>query len=83
MGVIAWVVVGFLAGLVARAITRSNRPRGCILTTAVGIVGALVGGALMNAAGEEGLGDFGLRSILVATVGAIVFLLVLGAIERR
>jgi uncharacterized membrane protein YeaQ/YmgE (transglycosylase-associated protein family) len=83
MGVIGWIVVGLVAGLIARAITKSPHPRGCILTTVVGVVGALVGGALMTAAGQDGIGDFGLRSILVAIVGAVVFLLVLRVIERR
>jgi uncharacterized membrane protein YeaQ/YmgE (transglycosylase-associated protein family) len=83
MGVIAWIVVGLVAGLIARSITRSPHPRGCVLTTVVGIIGALLGGALMNAAGEGGIGDFGLRSILVAILGAVVFLLVLRALERR
>jgi uncharacterized membrane protein YeaQ/YmgE (transglycosylase-associated protein family) len=83
MGVIAWIVVGLVAGLIARSITHSPHPRGCILTTVVGIIGALLGGALMNAAGKGGIGDFGLRSILVAILGAVVFLLVLRAIERR
>jgi uncharacterized membrane protein YeaQ/YmgE (transglycosylase-associated protein family) len=83
MGFFAWLVVGLIAGLLARTVTRSERPRGCLLTTAVGIIGALLGGALMNLAGAGGIGDFGLRSILVAALGAIVFLLVLGAIERH
>jgi uncharacterized membrane protein YeaQ/YmgE (transglycosylase-associated protein family) len=83
MGVIGWIVVGLVAGLIARAITHSPHPRGCILTTVVGVVGALVGGALMTAAGQDGIGGFGLRSILVAIVGAVVFLLVLRVIERR
>lgn len=83
MGIIAWIVVGLIAGLTARAITRSDRPQGCLLTTLVGVVGAFIGGALANAAGEGGIGDFGLRSILLAILGAVVFLLVLRAIERR
>jgi uncharacterized membrane protein YeaQ/YmgE (transglycosylase-associated protein family) len=83
VGFFAWIVVGFIAGLIARAVTRSQRPRGCLLTTAVGVIGALLGGTLMNLAGAGGIGDFGLRSILVAALGAIVFLLVLGAIERH
>ena len=83
MGVIAWIFVGLIAGLIARSITHSPHPRGCVLTTIVGIIGALIGGALMNLAGEGGDFDFGLRSILVAILGAVLFLLVLRAIERR
>jgi uncharacterized membrane protein YeaQ/YmgE (transglycosylase-associated protein family) len=49
----------------------------------VGVLGALIGGALMNAADEKGIGEFGIRSILVAALGAILLLLVLQAISGR
>jgi uncharacterized membrane protein YeaQ/YmgE (transglycosylase-associated protein family) len=50
---------------------------------AVGILGALIGGALMHAAGHEGVNEFSLRSLLVAALGAILLLLVLQAISGR
>jgi uncharacterized membrane protein YeaQ/YmgE (transglycosylase-associated protein family) len=82
VGVLAWIVTGFIAGALARAVTGHDR-RGCLYTIVVGILGALIGGALFNAAGERGIGDFGLWSILVAFVGACLLLLVLQAVGGR
>ena len=78
MGVIGWIVVGLLAGGLARRATGSER-RGCLGTMIVGILGGILGGALFNAAGGNGITDFGLWSILVAFVGACVLLFVLQA----
>ena len=82
MGLLAWVVVGLVAGALARWIVKDDRS-GCLYTMIVGVLGALIGGALMNAAGDEGINDFGLRSILVAALGAILLLLVLQAVSGR
>lgn len=82
MNIIGWIVVGLLAGLLARWITRDDKS-GCLYTVAVGILGALIGGALMQAAGEKGINDFDVRSILVAALGAVLLLLVLQAIGSR
>jgi uncharacterized membrane protein YeaQ/YmgE (transglycosylase-associated protein family) len=82
MGLLAWIVVGLLAGWIAGMIT-GRRSQGCITKIVVGVIGALIGGALDNAAGGDGIGAFGLRSILVAAVGATIFLFVLEAIEGR
>ncbi len=82
MGIIAWVIVGLLAGLLARSIVGDERS-GCLYTVAVGVVGALIGGALMNASGKKGVNDFDLRSILVAAAGAVLLLLLLQALGGR
>ena len=82
MGVIGWIVVGLLAGALARWIVKDDRS-GCLYTMIVGVLGALIGGALMNAADKRGIGAFGIRSILVAALGAILLLLVLQAISGR
>jgi uncharacterized membrane protein YeaQ/YmgE (transglycosylase-associated protein family) len=79
MGLLAWLVVGFVAGGLAQWVTGSES-RGCLATIAVGIIGALIGGAVFNAAGQKGIADFGLWSIFVAFVGSSLLLLVLGAI---
>jgi uncharacterized membrane protein YeaQ/YmgE (transglycosylase-associated protein family) len=82
VGLLSWIVLGLIAGWIAGRIT--NRPAsGCVTRVAVGVVGALVGGALARAAGYEGVDRFGLRSILLAALGATVFLLVLSALEGR
>lgn len=79
MSLVGWIVVGLLAGWLARWIVKDDRT-GCIYTMIVGVVGAIVGGWLMATIDEEGVDEFSIRSILVAAVGAVVFLLVLQAI---
>ena len=82
MNIIAWIMVGLIAGLLARWIVRDDRS-GCLYTVAVGVLGALIGGALMQASGRDGINDFSLRSLGVAALGAILLLLVLQAIGGR
>ncbi len=82
MNIVGWIVVGLLAGLLARWITRDDKS-GCIYTVAVGVLGAMIGGALMQVAGKKGINDFDLRAILVAALGAVLLLLVLQAIGGR
>jgi len=85
MGVIGWIVVGLLAGGLARMATGSEK-RGCLTTMVIGILGGIIGGALFNIAGGEGIGHFGLWSILVAFVGACALLFIMqaaGVTNRR
>ena len=82
VSILSWIVVGFVAGLLARWIVRDDRS-GCLSTIAVGVLGALIGGALMQWAGHQGVDELDIRSILVAALGAILLLLVLGAICGR
>ncbi len=82
MSILAWTFVGFFAGLLARWIVKDDR-QGCLYTIAIGILGALIGGAIMQLAGGSGVNDFDIRSILVAALGAILLLLVLQAIAGR
>ena len=82
MGLIGWIIVGLLAGGLARWIVKDDRS-GCLYTMIVGVLGALIGGALMNATGNKGVIEFDVRSILVAALGAILLLLVLQAIGGR
>ncbi len=82
MNIVAWIVVGLIAGLAGRWIVRDDRS-GCLYTVAVGVLGALIGGALMQASGRKGINEFSLRSLLVAAVGAVLLLLVLQAIGGR
>jgi uncharacterized membrane protein YeaQ/YmgE (transglycosylase-associated protein family) len=82
MGYVAWIIVGLIAGFLGRRITGDEKS-GCIYTIAVGVIGALIGGALMHAAGHKGINEFDLRSILVAALGSVLLLLVLQAISGR
>ena len=77
----AWIVVGFLAGVLAKLVTGQDRP-GCLGTMIVGILGGLLGGLLFSAAGGEGINDFSLYSVLVAFVGATILLFGWGLLSK-
>jgi uncharacterized membrane protein YeaQ/YmgE (transglycosylase-associated protein family) len=85
VGIIGWILLGFLAGLIAKAIMPGAERGGFILTTLLGIGGALLGGFL---ASVLGLGDpidefFDLSTWFAAVVGAIVILFAWNALDRR
>jgi uncharacterized membrane protein YeaQ/YmgE (transglycosylase-associated protein family) len=78
---ISWIVVGLIAGFLAKLVTGSDRP-GCLGATVVGILGGVLGGIVFSAAGGEGINDFSLYSILVAFVGATALLFVWSLIRN-
>jgi uncharacterized membrane protein YeaQ/YmgE (transglycosylase-associated protein family) len=75
MSLLAWIVLGLIAGLVARALVPSRGPGGCIVTVLVGVAGALLGGWLSTLLGFGGLaGGLDLRNLIIAVLGALVLL---------
>lgn len=82
MNILGWIVVGLIAGGIARRIVKDDRS-GCIYTMVVGVLGALIGGGLMNAVDSRGINDFSFRSIGVAIIGSVLLLLVLQALAGR
>ena len=85
MGIIGWIVLGFLAGLIAKAIMPGGERVGVILTTVLGVGGALLGGFIATALG---LGDpidefFDLSTWVAAIVGALIILYLWNAIRAR
>jgi uncharacterized membrane protein YeaQ/YmgE (transglycosylase-associated protein family) len=82
MGLLGWIVVGLIAGGLARWIVKDDRT-GCIYTMVIGVLGALIGGGLMSFIDEEGVDEFSIRSIIVAALGAVLLLLVLQALAGR
>jgi uncharacterized membrane protein YeaQ/YmgE (transglycosylase-associated protein family) len=89
MGIIGWILLGLIAGAIAKAILPGDDPGGIIVTTIIGIVGALLGGFLATAIfGAHPLDNFfDLSTWLTAIVGAIILLLVyrlfIGSRRRR
>jgi uncharacterized membrane protein YeaQ/YmgE (transglycosylase-associated protein family) len=79
---LSWIVVGFVAGALAKAVTGVRRS-GCLGTIVVGILGGIFGGILFKAAGGEGVNRFSLYSVLVAFIGATVLLFIWGALTGR
>ena len=82
MGIIGWIILGLPAGLIAKAILPGEDPGGIIITTLIGIAGALIGGFITKALG---FGDpidefFDLSTWLGAIIGSIVLLLIYRAL---
>lgn len=82
MSLLSWIVVGLLAGALARWIVKDDRS-GCIYTMVVGVLGAIIGGWLMATIDKDGVDEFSLRSVGVAAIGAVLLLLVLQALAGR
>jgi uncharacterized membrane protein YeaQ/YmgE (transglycosylase-associated protein family) len=82
MSIVWAIVIGFVAGVIAKFLTPGrNEPSGFILTTVLGIVGALVATWLGQAVGWYGPDDS--AGLIGSVVGAVIILLVCGALSRR
>ena len=82
MSILAWIGVGIIAGWLAEKITGSNH--GLLTNLIVGIIGAFIGGFLVSQLFDyRYVEGFNLPSILVATLGAVVLLFVLGFLRGR
>ena len=85
MGIIGWVILGLLAGIIAKALLPGDDPGGFIITGLLGIAGALLGGFIAQALGFGDPTDefFDLSTWLAAIIGAIVLLLIYRMIFGR
>ena len=84
MGIIGWIVLGLIAGAIAKAILPGTQGGGWIITLILGVVGALVGGFIGSALFNIGLEEFwSIQTWLVAIAGALVVLVIYGAITGR
>jgi uncharacterized membrane protein YeaQ/YmgE (transglycosylase-associated protein family) len=82
LDIIFWIVLGGLAGWIASMIMGTDARMGAGANIVVGIIGAIIGGLLMNAMGGPGVTGFNLYSILVAIGGAVILLLLVRAFRR-
>ena len=82
MGVVEWIVVGFIAGAISGALLGGKTARGCLPNIVVGIVGGVLGGWLADAMGFEQITGF-IAAVVVAVFGSLLVRLVLNAMERR
>jgi uncharacterized membrane protein YeaQ/YmgE (transglycosylase-associated protein family) len=85
MGIIGWILLGLLAGIIAKAVLPGDDPGGIIVTTIIGIVGAVLGGLIARALD---IGDpidefFDISTWLAAIIGAIALLLIYRVVVGR
>jgi uncharacterized membrane protein YeaQ/YmgE (transglycosylase-associated protein family) len=85
MGIIAFIILGALAGIIAKALLPGDDPGGIIITTIIGVVGALLGGFLAGLLFNADPLDefFDISTWLTAIVGAIVLLIVYRMVASR
>lgn len=83
MGIISWIILGALAGWLASLFMKTDAQMGAIANIAVGIIGSVIGGYVMNFFNRAGVEKFSLYSLGVAFLGAIIFLAIFKAIRRK
>jgi len=81
MSIIAWIVLGLIAGFIGSKLVNKTG-EGFFLDIALGIVGAVIGGWLFNLFGMHGVTGLNIYSLIVAVIGAVIFLVVYHAIRR-
>ena len=81
MGIIAWIIVGLIAGFIASKIVNKSG-EGFVRDVILGIVGALIGGFIFQSLGYAGVSGINLYSIFVAVIGAIILLVAYHLIAR-
>jgi uncharacterized membrane protein YeaQ/YmgE (transglycosylase-associated protein family) len=82
MSIIAWLVVGLVAGWIGSMIVNKGG-EGILMDIVLGVIGAFVGGFLFNMLGHSGVTGINLYSIFVAVIGAVVVLFIYHALFRR
>jgi uncharacterized membrane protein YeaQ/YmgE (transglycosylase-associated protein family) len=74
MGIILWIIFGGIAGWLASVLMKSER--GVIFDVILGIIGAFIGGIIMNFLGQPGVTGFNLYSFIVAIIGAVILIVI-------
>ncbi|MBL6081594.1 GlsB/YeaQ/YmgE family stress response membrane protein [Belnapia sp. T18] len=82
MSIIAWLILGLIAGFIASKLYAGSG-QGVVIDIVLGIVGAFVGGFLFNMLGGAGVTGFNLYSMIVAVIGAVVVLWIYHAVTGR
>jgi uncharacterized membrane protein YeaQ/YmgE (transglycosylase-associated protein family) len=81
MSILAWIVLGLVAGFIGSKIVNKTG-EGFVLDIVLGIVGAIVGGYLFNLFGASGVTGVNIYSLFVAVIGAVLVLVVYHAVRR-
>ena len=74
MTILAWIILGGLAGWIGSMLMGTDASQGIFLNIVVGVIGALIGGAMFNYFGDSGVTGLNLYSLLVAVLGSVVFI---------
>ncbi len=83
MGILSWILMGLVVGLLARLVMPGRDPAGIIITILLGIAGAFVGGYIGSLLGLGTVTGFDVRSLLLAIGGAVLLLLLYRVIKKK
>lgn len=83
MGIILWIIFGGLVGWIASILMKTDAQQGMLMNIVVGIIGALLGGFVMNFLGQGGVTGFNIYSFLVAILGSIILLAIVRAVRSQ
>ena len=81
MSILSWIVVGIIAGWLARKVVPGEGPGGIIGDLVIGILGAIIGGWLFNYFGHVGVTGLNIGSIIVAFIGGVILLWIIRAVS--
>ncbi len=82
MGILSWILMGLIAGAIAKLLMPGNDPGGCVITIIIGVAGALLGGFLATLLGFGGVSGFDFRTLIIAVLGSIILLAIFRMLRR-
>jgi len=83
MGILTWIILGLIAGAIAKFLMPGRDPGGIIITIVIGIVGAVIGGFLSTQLGYGDVNGLNLGSIFISIIGAIILLIIYRMVAQR
>ena len=82
MGMLTWIILGLVVGVIAKLIMPGKDPGGFVITIILGMVGAFVGGFISSSLGFGSVTGFDIRSLLIAVGGAVVLLIIYRVVKK-
>lgn len=83
MGILSWIILGLIAGAIAKWIRPGKDPDGCIVTILIGIAGAFLGGWIGSLLGLGTVDTFNFRTLLLAILGSVIVLWLYAMVRGR
>ena len=83
MGIVLFILFGFIIGLLARAIMPGDQKMGILMTTGLGVAGSFLGGFLTSLITDNRVTDFNTAGIIGSIIGALLLLFIAGMVQRR
>ena len=82
MGILTWIILGLVVGVIAKLIMPGKDPGGFVITIILGMVGAFVGGFIASSLGFGSVAGFDIRSLLIAVCGAVLLLAIYRVVKK-